>query len=125
MISLITSVNLLQVSEEIESESTDLTAAQVDTQTDKAGITFAASDTVSLGLNYLETERKSGGAKDANDEEIIMVSVGYNFGGLGLEMTYAEVENAGNAANIDAEAFQIRTIQKFQLIQNFKIKPAV
>ena len=42
-----------------------------------------------------------------------MVSVGYNFGGLGLEMTYAEVENVGNAANTDAETFQIRTIQKF------------
>jgi hypothetical protein len=96
-----------------ESESTDLTAAQVETETDKVGITFAASDTVSLGLNYLETERKSGGTADANDEEIIMVSVGYNFGGLGLEMTYAEVENVGNAANTDAETFQIRTIQKF------------
>jgi len=96
-----------------ESESTDVTASQVETETDKAGITFAATDAISLGLNYLETERKSGGAKDANDEEIVMVSVGYNFGGLGIEMTYAEVENAGNAANTDAETFQIRTIQKF------------
>lgn len=96
-----------------ESETAAATASQVETETDKAGITFAASDTVSLGINYLETEKKSGGTTAANDEEIIMVSVGYNFGGLGLEMTYAETENVGNTASTDAETFQIRTIQKF------------
>ena len=96
-----------------ESESAAATASQVETETDKAGITFAATDAISLGLNYLETEKKSGGTKAANDEEIIMASVGYNFGGLGIEMTYAEVENAGNTANTDGEFFQIRTIQKF------------
>ena len=42
-----------------------------------------------------------------------MISVGYNFGGLGIQIQYAQVDNLNNAANVDAEAFQIRTIQQF------------
>ena len=96
-----------------ESETAALTDSVVETETDKAGITFAATDNISLGINYLETEKKDGGTKAANDEEIVMFSVGYNFGGLGLEMTYSDVEHVGNAAAVDGEGFQIRTVQKF------------
>ena len=42
-----------------------------------------------------------------------MIQVGYNLGGLGLEFSFAQVENAGNSSGKDADIFQIRTRQKF------------
>ena len=96
-----------------KSETPEAAASQQELKTSKAGITFAANDNLSLGINYLETERKEAGVDQGNDEEIIMASIGYNFGGLGIEMTYAEVDNVNQSASTDAEVFQIRTIQKF------------
>lgn len=88
-------------------------ASQIENTSDKASVVFAVNDNLSLGLQYIETEKKTGGTKAANDEKITMVEVGYNFGGLGIQLQYADIENTGNAANTDEEAFQIRTIQKF------------
>jgi hypothetical protein len=99
--------------EKQKAEGITAAATQIETESDKASVTFAANDNLSVGLMYIETEKKTGGAKAANDEEIIVASVGYNLGGLGIELNYSEVENTGNSANNDDEAFQIRTIQKF------------
>ena len=77
------------------------------------GATYAVNDNLSVGVYSIETEKKSGGTKSAQDEEIKMVQIGYNLGGLGLSFGYAEVENVGNATGGDEEQFQIRTIQKF------------
>ena len=96
-----------------EVESINTAAAQIDNTSDKASVVFAASDNVSLGLQYVTTEKKTGGTAAAEDEKIIMAEIGYNFGGLGIQLQYADIENVGNAANSDEEAFQIRTIQKF------------
>ena len=90
----------------------DGTAADSDTETKTYAVTFAASDQLSLGLRYNETE-KDGSAYTA-DEEITVLEVGYNFGGLGVELSYADVENIGGvSANKDAEVLQIRTRAKF------------
>jgi len=99
--------------EKQKSEDAATTATQDETDTNRAGISFAVSDAITLGLNYQETELKTGGVKNTNDEEAVMVSVGYNFGGLGIQLQYAQVDNLQNQANVDAEAFQIRTIQQF------------
>jgi len=88
-------------------------ASQIENTSDKASVVFAVNDNLSLGLQYIETEKKEGGTKAANDEKITMAEIGYNFGGLGIQLQYADIENVGNAANTDEEAFQIRTIQKF------------
>jgi len=42
-----------------------------------------------------------------------MVSVGYNMGGLGLEISYAEIDNVAGTSGSDGDAFQIRTVGKF------------
>jgi len=42
-----------------------------------------------------------------------MVTLGYNMGGLGIQIQYADISDLGNSAGVDAEALQIRTIQKF------------
>jgi len=101
--------------EKQKSENAATAATQVDTDTNKVGISFAASDAITIGLNYQETEKKTGGVKVANtsDEEVIMVSIGYNLGGLGIQLQYAQVDNLLNASGSDAEAVQIRTIQQF------------
>jgi hypothetical protein len=95
-----------------KAESINTAANQVETESDKFAVTYAVNDNLSLGLQYIETERKSGGTADANDEEITVASIGYNLGGLGIELNYSDVENVGNGTT-DEEAFQIRTIQKF------------
>jgi hypothetical protein len=108
--------NMGQISFGIETQKAESIAAassQVETSSDKASVTYAVNDNLSVGLQRIETSRKSGGTKDANDEEINVVSVGYSLGGLGIEINYSDVQNVGNAANTDSEALQIRTIQKF------------
>jgi len=99
--------------EKQDSESAAATASQVETDTMSYGVTFAASDTISLGINYLETEKKSGGTKATADEEVTTISLGYNLGGLGIVATYSDVENVANTSGDDAEVLQIRTVQKF------------
>ena len=88
-------------------------AAKQELETVRYGITFAANDNLSLGVSYQETEKEVAGVKNSSDEETILVGVGYNFGGLGIDLNYAQVDNYGNTSGQDAEIFQIRTIQKF------------
>jgi hypothetical protein len=95
-----------------ESETAATPATQVDQESNKASVTFAASDSLSLGLVYVETEKSTGGVQASADEEIMMAQVGYNFGGLGIEISYADIDNAGNTSG-SSEALQIRTITKF------------
>jgi len=98
--------------EKQKAESIAATASQIETDTDKVSVTYAVNDNLSVGLMYLETEKKDGGTKAANDEEITVASIGYNLGGLGIELNYSDVDHVGNGTT-DEEAFQIRTIQKF------------
>ena len=81
-------------------------------ETTTIGATFSASDNVSIGVYQIETEETDNGTKAALDEEVKMVQIGYNLGGLGLSISYADIENISHAAG-DAEQLQIRTIQKF------------
>ena len=76
---------------------------------DDFGITYAVSDKLSLGLNYIETEVNNG----SNDEEITMVQLGYNLGAVGIAIGYADVENLGGAANTDIEQGYVRLSTKF------------
>ena len=99
--------------EKQKSETAAAAGSQVETDTNKVGISFAASDSLTIGLNYQETEKKTGGTKASADEKITMVTLGYNMGGLGIQIQYADVSDLGNSAGVDAEALQIRTIQKF------------
>jgi hypothetical protein len=94
-------------------ETEDKTASQDDVSTDSIGVAYAINDNLSIGVSYEETDGKINNTDMANDEETTMVSLGYNMGGLGLEVSYVEIENvAGNSAS-DGDAFQIRTVGKF------------
>ena len=88
-------------------------ASKVEYNQDKIGATYAINDNLSVGINYQETELKTAGVKSAADEETMMIGIGYNLGGIAIDVNYAEVDNLANASGTDAEFFQIRTIQKF------------
>jgi hypothetical protein len=73
--------------------------------TDSFGITLAASNDLSLGLQYKESSADT----MPSDEEVTAVSVAYNFGGVGFSLTYAQNENDGGVANKDQELVVFRT----------------
>ena len=85
-----------------------LTSADEETHTGM-GVTFAASDKLSLGVEMTKME-KDGTAADENG---LSIGIGYDLGGLVITAQYLEVENAGGTANKDAEAFLIRTVAAF------------
>ena len=73
------------------------------------GVTFAASDNLSLGLNYVTSEVNGG----SNDEDITMAQIGYNLGAVGIAVGYADVENYAGSANADREYGFVRLSTKF------------
>lgn len=87
--------------------------SQNDYTTDSYGVGYALNDNFSVSVNYEETDGKTSGTDVTNDEETTMVSLGYNMGGLGLEISYAEIDNVGGTSGSDGDAFQIRTVGKF------------
>ena len=83
--------------------------ANTKTSNTSYGATFAANDNLTVGL-YIGKSDKNGEAKD---EESKMIQVGYNLGGIGLEIGHMQIENIGYSSGDDADITFIRTIQKF------------
>ena len=84
-------------------------AATNDYENTSFGVTYAVNDQLSVGLQMGEASE----GNDTVDEEVTMLSVGYNMGGMGLEFSYAQVENKGAESGSDVDSIQIRTITKF------------
>ena len=96
-----------------EQGKTGALTTKLEHETTTIGATMAVNDNFSVGVYQIETEETDGGTTAANDEEIKMVQIGYNLGGLGLSISYADVSNVSNVNGTDEEQLQIRTIQKF------------
>jgi hypothetical protein len=77
-----------------------------------ASVTFAANDKLSVGFARYETEKTASGVKNANEEKINMIGIGYSLGGIAVDINYAMAENFNNTTQ-DRDVLQIRTIQKF------------
>jgi len=116
--------NLGQVSVGFDVQDYDkgvLSTATADTgfQAKRVGATLSASDNLSIGVNYTETERSLGSGDSYADrqanttEEITAVTVGYNIAGLGFNISYAQTDNVGNVSGTDATGWQVQTKQKF------------
>ncbi len=73
------------------------------------GVSFSANENLSVGL-YIGKSDKQGEAKD---EESKMIQVGYNLGGVGIEIGHMQIENIGYTSGDDADITFVRTIQKF------------
>lgn len=92
----------------------DGSTANIDYDGMHYGITASISDNLSVGLNYTVLDR-DGAANNLPDEKVKLISLGYNFGGLGLELSYADIENASNSndPNNDGNVIQLRTVASF------------
>ena len=84
-----------------------------ETESDEIGVTYSVNDNMSVGLQYVKTDVTTAGASAADDEKIVMASIGYNLGGIGMSINYADVESAGGATNADHEFFNIRLKSSF------------
>ena len=109
--------NFGQFAAGVEIQKSEDANATTTTQKDEydsksASITFAVNDKLSVGYARTETEKTANGAKNANEEKIDMVGVGYSLGGVAIDINYAMAENFNNTAQ-DRDVLQIRTIQKF------------
>ena len=81
-----------------------------DTKMTRFAAVFAASDAVKVGARYTKTDVDGSTA----DEKMKTLEIGYNLGGLGIELSVGKVENVGAAsANGDADVYQLRTRQAF------------
>jgi hypothetical protein len=75
------------------------------------GVSFAVNDQVSAGLYYNHTTDESTSATK-QDENVKMLSVGYNLGPASISVNYAQIEGAANATtgtNADYDVVQIAT----------------
>ena len=77
------------------------------------GVTFNVNDNTSIGLAHIKTSDETTAGAANPDEKINLVTVGYNWNGLGLEFSYANISNAGLTSGQDNEVFQARTVVKF------------
>ena len=81
----------------------------VDRKTTEFGATFAATDAISLGVAYAETDITG----QTSDEEIVQVSIGYNLGAVAIHLNYADYQNVGGTAGTDYEVGSVRLSTKF------------
>jgi len=80
-----------------------------DVKTTYLGATYAVSDNVSLGVQFVK-----GDDSDAtNDEEVTQFDVGYDLGGLMIYAYHSQAENIGGTANNDADGWGIKLHQSF------------
>lgn len=86
--------------------STDATAEKT---ADQFGIATSLGDNFSAGIYLLQNERET----TTTEEEAKMIQIGYNLGGLGIDVSYMQIEDAAYVAGDDADVIQIRTKQKF------------
>jgi hypothetical protein len=82
-----------------------------DVKSDEFGITFAANDRLSFGVQYVETDVDTAGSVD---EEITSVAAAYNLGGAALEVYYIQIENLGGSKTAkDVEKAAVRLTTRF------------
>jgi len=80
----------------------------VEIKSKEAGVTFAASDNLSLGIAYATSDISN----QTRDEDITMATVGYNLGAISTSVTYSQVENTAGGTT-DDDFFNVRIGTKF------------
>ena len=87
-------------------------ATRLDYASTAVSATFTASDNLSIGVGQTTTNRSSDAAGN-KEEKINFVTVGYNLGGLGIDLSVANVDNGSFAQGADYQVIQLRTVNKF------------
>ena len=73
------------------------------------GVTFAATDSITLGVNYAVVDEDT----KASDEETTQFEVAYNLGGATLAFSHQNTENDGGVTGKDADAYSLTYKQSF------------
>lgn len=73
---------------------------------DSYSVAYAVSDNLSVALERLDTKKKG----TANKEELTLLGLSYNFGGLGVEAYYGQAKDLGGVSGADADTVQLRTV---------------
>ena len=81
------------------------------TTTDSFGITLAATDQLSFGIQYSESSSDLAAANA--DEEVTTLQAAYDFGGIGFSLSYVQVDNDGMVRGTDNEVLMLRTKTSF------------
>jgi hypothetical protein len=76
-----------------------------DQDTTILGVAYKVSDAVTVGAYYQETSNE-GPASTARDEEIRMLSIGYNLGGASVALNIVDLENNNKATAGQKEDYQ-------------------
>ena len=84
--------------------------ANSDTKSTRLAVVFAVNDAIKLGARYTKTDIDGTTA----DEKLKTIEIGYNLGGLGIELSYGQGENLGGSSTAtDIDVVQLRTRQAF------------
>ena len=75
------------------------------------GVTFAASDSLTLGVSYAELEYES--SSITSDEETTQFEAAYNLGGATVAFSYQQTEDADGTQGKDGDAYSITYKQSF------------
>ena len=73
---------------------------------DNFAVTFAASDSLTLGVQYSKSDVNTASAVD---EKIMALSAGYNLGGASVALSLVDSEGLGGARNADSQGLVITT----------------
>ena len=82
---------------------------QVEKQSSSMGVVYAVSDALSVGVYTGLVEVPT----VVDDESLLSVQVGYDFGGMGLTVGYYEAEDVAGVRGTDSSVFEVRTVTKF------------
>jgi len=82
---------------------------QTETENSSVGVSYAVSDALNVGVYAGQVEIQN----NVNDESLMSVQVGYDFGGLGLTIAYYEAEDVAGTRGADESLFEVRTVTKF------------
>jgi predicted porin len=88
--------------------STEGGSTSFDRNTRIVGIAYPASTTVTVGAYYQTTEDDSTATTTA-DEDVKMISVGYNLGGGSIALSFVDIENRANTRGDDGQGLMLTT----------------
>jgi hypothetical protein len=94
-----------------KTESTAATGtAATENTTYQYGIAQAISDTVSVGLTYVDADTNTSGR---SNETVVIAAVGYNLGPVSVQMQYKNASDMGGVAGSDATSIGMYVGTKF------------
>ena len=82
-------------------------SADFDMKANNFAATYAASDSLTLGVQYSKTEDDT--TTTMVDEKIKAISAGYNLGGASIALSLVETENLANTSGDDTQGVVITT----------------